>query len=198
MSTKQTYLLGSALAILLLCVGAGLFGYYRILPRVQKGATAAVEKEIAFQLEHSMQDALKTHQTDPCLLELSPHDIDISSRVTSTGERRVDVVNSNATLSNVVIEVHPNGIDVYLADMHLHAVPTVASGAFALTDIDLDEGASSIIFKGSAIESGFVQGMNDALANASLTPISVQTTDDQMTIGCKTGNPVQSARRLTT
>ena len=64
MSTMQKVLLGGALVAVLLCSGAGLFGYYRLWPRLKEGSTEAVETEVAYQVQLSMENALVMRQNN--------------------------------------------------------------------------------------------------------------------------------------
>ena len=186
MSTMQKVLLGGALAILLLCSGAGLFGYYRLWPQFREGSTTAVANEVAFQVERSMENALVMRQHDPCTVHLAGHDLDISTYTDASGESRVDVANDDATIVNGLVEVSQDGVDIYMVDMHLHGVPAVDDGAFILTDTKLDRGITSFLIDGHALETGFERGVNAGLQRASLVPISVSTEDGTMHIECQT------------
>jgi hypothetical protein len=181
----QKVLLGGALAALLLCSGAGLFGYYRLWPRIQAGSTKAVEREVAFQVERSMENALVMHKRTPCAITLAGRDLDISTYTDTTGDSTVQIVNSDAAIINGLVEVTTNGIDIYMADMHLHGVPAVQDGAFELTDTDVDHGITSLLIDESALETGFEGGVNAGLASLSLTPVSVEIKDGSMIIACE-------------
>jgi hypothetical protein len=194
MSTMQKVLLAGALAALLLRSGAGLFGYYRLWPRIQAGSTKAVELEVAFQVERSMENALVKHKRDPCAVTLAGHDLDISSYTDTTGESGVEIVNSDAAIINGLVEVTSNGIDIYMADLHLHGVPAVQDGAFELTDTDVDHGITSLLINKSALETSFERGVNAGLASVSLIPISVETRDGSMTIACEDASETSASR----
>lgn len=185
MSTMQKVLLGGALAGLLLCSGAGLFGYYRLWPRIQAGSTKAVEREVAFQVERSMENALVMHKRNPCAVTLAGHDLNISTYTDTSGEAGVDIANGDATIINGVVEVTTNGIDIFMADMQLHGVPAVQDGAFMLIDTDVGHGIASLLVDESALDRGFERGVNAGLASVSLVPVAVETTNGSMIISCQ-------------
>jgi hypothetical protein len=187
MSTMQKVLLAGALAIVLLCSGDGLFGYYRLWPRFREGSTTAVANEVAFQVERSMENALVMRQHDPCTVHLAGPDLDFSTYTDTSGESQVDIVNDDATIVNGLVEVSAGGIDIYMVDMHLHGIPAVQDGNFTLTNTDLDRGVTSFLIDGSALETGFERGINAGLRRASLVPVSVETVDGTMHIGCRAG-----------
>ncbi len=184
MSTMQKVLLGGALAALLLCSGAGLYGYYRLWPSLQSGSTEAVEQEVAFQVERSMENALVMHQRNPCAVTLSGHDLDISSFTDTTSDSSVEIFNGNATIVNGLVEIGADGIDITMADMQLHGVPAVQDNAFVLNDTDMTKGVTSLLVSQSALENGFERGVNAGLASISLSPIAVEMADESMTITC--------------
>jgi hypothetical protein len=132
-----------------------------------------------------MENALVMHKRNPCAVTLAGHDLDISTYTDTSGESGFDIVNSDATIVNGLVEVTANGIDIYMADMHLRGLPLVQDGAFELTDTDVDRGITSLVVDESALETGFERGVNAGLASVSLVPVSVEIKNGLMTIACK-------------
>lgn len=196
MSTMQKVLLGGALAVFLLCAGAGLFGYYRVLPWFREGMSDAIEAEVAYRVEESMANALVMHTKNPCAVHLAGHDLNISTYTDTSGDRSIDVVNDDATIVNGEVYVTTDGIEIYAADMRLRGVPEIQNGVFELTDTTLDRSMAALLFDGSALESGFEQGVNAGLTRAQLVPTTVQFEEGSMIIGCETSTSV--ARAFTT
>jgi hypothetical protein len=196
MSSMQKVLLGGALAVFLLCAGAGLFGYYRVLPWFREGMSDAIEAEVAYRVEESMANALVMHTQNPCAVHLAGHDLNISTYTDTSGSRSIDVVNDDATIVNGEVVVTSDGIEIYAADMHLHGVPDIQNGVFTLEDAEIDRSLAGLLFEGSALESGFEQGVNAGLRRAQLVPTSVQLEDGSMVMGCKASASL--ARSFTT
>lgn len=181
----QKVLIGGAVAFLLLCVGGGLYGYNTLWPRIKEGSTKAVEREVAFRVRQSMSGALVTHDPDPCQIELDPHDLSFSTLTTSSDEQQVVIENGDAIITNGIVLVGPDGVDLVMADMHLHGVPAIENGAFTFTEVDTSGILAAFMIDESALEDGFIRGVNEGLQSAKLEPTSVQTTDGVMTISCQ-------------
>lgn len=181
MTTMQKVLLGSAVALFAICSGAGLFLYYHGLS-IFSGE--AVENEVAYQVQHSMENALVMHQSIPCSVTLRGNDLDISTYTDTSGNSSVNIVNNDATILNGEVEVSTNGVDIYMADMHLHAMPAVEANVFSLAETDIDRGITGYLTPGSSLETGFERGVNEGLQRAHLLPTSVNLTDEAMIIGC--------------
>lgn len=185
MSTMQKVLLGGALVVFLLCSAAGLFGYYRLLPRWREGSTDAIETEVAYQVQRSMENSLVLHQNIPCLVVLEGHDLNVSTFTDTSGERGIDIVNGDAAILNGEVVVSDTGLDIYVGDIHLHGVPVVRDGVFFLDESDLDQAFSRLLFDGDSVETGFELGVNAGLQRAQLVPSSVEVENGTMTIGCE-------------
>ena len=186
MSTMQKVLLGGALVVFLLCSAGGLWGYYRLLPRWREGSSEAIESEIAYQVQRSMENALVLHNRIPCSVQLEGHDLDVSSYTDTSGERGVEIFNGDAAILNGEVIVSESGLDIYVGDLRVHAVPVVRDGVFSLEESELDQSLSWLLFDGDAVEAGFERGLNAGLQSAQIVPASVDVADGVMTIGCET------------
>ncbi len=193
MTTMQKVLLGGALAVFLLCTGAGLVGYYRVLPWFREGMNDAIEAEVAYRVEQSMGNALAMHTQNPCAVRLSGPNLNISTYTNPSGDRSIDVFNDDATIVNAEVVVTTDGIEIYAADMQFRGVPEVRNGVFELEDVKLDRSVASLLFEGSALESGFERGVNAGLQRAQLVPTSVQLEDGSMIIGCEAATSLERA-----
>lgn len=187
MATMQKALLVGALAIFLLCSAGGLYAYRNVQIDIPDFFSDAVETEVAYQVQLSMAHAVDTRSNAPCTVTLSSSDVDFSTYLDTSVGSSIDVSNSDATIVNGQVEIGLDGIDLSAGELHARAVPEIQDGTFILTDIDYDRGLSSFLFSGSAFTDGFVQGVNDGLRAAQLTPTSVEIAPGTMIIGCHDG-----------
>jgi hypothetical protein len=184
MTSMQKVLLFGAIALFAFCSGSGLFIYYRGLSSVHIFSGKAVENEVAYQVQHSMENALVMHQSIPCSVTLHGIDLDISTITDTSGDRSVNIVNDDALILNGAVEVSTDGVDIYMADMHLHAIPAVEGNVFSLAETNIDRGITGFLTPGSSLEAGFERGVNEGLQRAHLVPTSVELMDEAMVIGC--------------
>jgi hypothetical protein len=198
MSTMQKVLLGITLSAILLCSTGGIYGYYRLWPHIHKHFSTAIEEEIASSVEATVAPKFAAMAADPNQLLVYEQDLDFNTYTDNSGESGVDVTNGVATIYNSVLTIGPNGIDVYLADMHLHGTPAITAGRFDLIDVESDGGLTGKLLDPKAIETGIERGLNAALAQASVSPDEVLANEGYLAFwfGPETENPLCSAGGL--
>ncbi len=141
--------------------------------------------EVTYRVQQSMEDALVKRQQNPCAVQLDGNDLDFSTYTDTSGDQQINVTNGNATIVNGDVAVTADGIDISVVDMYLHGVPTIQDGRFLLTETKIDQSLTGFLIDGSALETGFEDGVNAGLQRAQLVPVSVQLEDGTMTIECE-------------
>lgn len=192
MSTMQKVLLGIALSTVLICSAAGIYGYLRVWPRIPGIFSGALESEISSEIEASIGPRVSAMGSTSGQLLISEQDLDFNTLVDDSGDSGVDVTNGEATIYNSVLTVGPNGIDVSLAGVQLHAVPAITHGQFDLIELESTGGLAGKLIDPHAIEQGIESGINAALAQAPQKPQSVVTSEGYLTIffGPEPENPL--------
>ncbi len=180
MSGKQKVLLGVALAVLLVCSAGGLYGYFELWPQIRAHTSNAMEDEIAANVERSVALALALESPEDGTVRISAADLDFSSLHDDSGESGFDVTNDDATIYNAFVEILPDGVHFYLADMQLDATPAIVDGQFVLGDSSMERGLTGKMLETDVLEQGVTRGVNAAFANASLQPIGVYILDNML------------------
>ena len=198
MSTMQKVLLGITLSAILLCSTGGIYGYFRLWPKFHEQLSSAVEEEIASTIEATVAPKFAAMAGSPNQLLIYEQDLDFNTYTDTTGESGVDVTNGDATIYNSVLMIGPEGIDVFLADMHLHGTPTMTAGRFDLIDVESEGGLTGKLLDPKAIEIGIERGLNAALGQASTSPLEVIANEGYLAFqfGPETENPLCSAGGL--
>ena len=180
MSGKQKALLGITLAVLLVCSAGGLYGYFELWPRIRAHTSNAMQDEIAVNVERSVALALSLETPEDGTVRIAAADLDFSSLHDDSGESGFDVTNDDATIYNAFVEILPDGVHFYLADMQLDATPAIADGQFVLNDASMERGLTGKMLETDVLEEGVTQGVNAAFANASLQPTGLYVLDNML------------------
>lgn len=198
MSRMQKVLLGIALSAVLLCSAGALYGYYRVWPGWQEHISKDVEDEIAGAIASSIGPKSAALSGPPDELLVYAQDLDFNSYTDDSGESGFDVSNGEVTIYNSVVTIDPAGIDVYLADMHVHAVPVVTAGRLDLVDFESGRSLAGKLLDAEAIERGIERGINSALEQAPEAPHDVVAHDGylEFQFGAAPGNPLCGAGGL--
>lgn len=198
MSRMQKILLACVVTFVLLCVGGGLYGYFRIWPRVPAAISAETENQIADSVQSAVSQRIAAAGRNPNQIVIYAQDFDFNDYVDGTDESGFDYANGDVTIYNSVVTIDANGIDVYLADMHLHAGMEVIDGRIELVDPRTDRGLTGFLAKPDAIVDGIERGMNEALAMAEKPVHRVTMNSGYLTIRFDEmpGNPLCAAGGL--
>jgi hypothetical protein len=180
MSGKQKVLLAVTLTALLLCSSGALYGYFELWPRLRSHTSNTLENEIAATIERSVDRALASETPEDGTVRITAADLDFSSVHDASGESGFDVVNDDATIYNAYVEILPDGIHFYLADMQLDGTPAIIDGQFVLSDTTLNRGITGKMLDTHVLEQGVTRGVNAAFVNASLQPIGLYILDNKL------------------
>ncbi len=182
MSGMQKFLLGFVVIFVLLCAGGGLYGYFRIWPRVPAAISAETENQIADSVQSAVSQRIAASGRNPNQIVLYAQDFDFNDYVDGTGESGFEYTNGDVTIYNSVVTIDASGIDIYLGDMHVHAGVDVIDGRIELVDPRTDRGLTGFLAEPDAIVNGIERGMNDALAMAGKPPHQVTMNSGYLTI----------------
>jgi hypothetical protein len=198
MSGMQKVLLVGVITSVLLCAGGGLYGYFRLWPHIPETVSAATEHQISTSVQSAVSMRIAATGHDPQQVVLYAQDFDFNDYVDGSGESGLDYSDGEVTIYNSVVTIDGSGIDISLADMHIHAEVAIIDGRFELLDPQVDNGLSAFFLKPEAIVNGIEQGVNEALADVEKSSRLAAASEGYLTIrfGDIPDNPLCAAGGL--
>jgi hypothetical protein len=174
------------LVSLLVCIVGIVFGGRMLLGRVQDELSEPVERSIAESVEAAVLQAIRGQDASSGAVRISQFDLDINTVIGPAGESGFEVTagsgQDQVTIYGATTTIDDLGIAVDMADIAFQAMPVVEDGRVEFEQIDFEKGVSGWILPAGAFESGFETGINDALKQSRLTPVSLSLDDGEMTI----------------
>ena len=169
-------------ALLLVCVGLPTFGYFVVLPKLQNAVSYPIEDAIAEVIAYQVDQAATGQPLPERSVTLDEINLDINTLIDTGDAVGFEVTNGDALIYGAVTTITTQSIEVSLIDMVFTAKPEIEDGMFNLVDVAFEKGLTGHLISADAFELGLERGINEALAEHGISPVSATLGNGVVTI----------------
>lgn len=179
------WVLALIVGLFALCITCAAFGYFVVLPRgkeVIAGNQDAVSNQLAENVAASIAVMIRETVRPDGTLALGEGELDVNNAV-AIGESGFETGSDGTRIFGIVTEIDLDGIHLVMGDgLAYSGMPMVVEGRVELLNISVSSRLMGLFLTEDGFAQGMADGINDALAAAGLSPVSLTLSDGSMVI----------------
>ncbi len=177
-------------APLVLCLGCGIFGFFvvregarEIVPEVRDNVSAAMAGALSGYVSRRIESRARAAGGIGNVEELVLRSSDLNVNTTQIpGEVGIQTGTDGTHVYGVETRIGPGGITLFLPGATYSGLPVLVDGRIVLIQVEDSGDMIELFFPDEAFAEAFEEGINDALRDHGLTPVSLMLGSGVMTI----------------